>query len=91
MLTKAEKIELEKVVTKKIKNLGAGLKRLRKAKGYSNYHKLAYDLDMAHSQYGSYESGKRNLTFKTLIRILTYLKVSLTEYFTVYYEEELDN
>ena len=62
-----------------LKRIGEGLKKLRKEKGYSNYHKLAYDMEMTHSQYGAYENGK-NMNLLTLLRILHFHKISLTEF-----------
>jgi len=63
--------------------LGEGLKKLRKERGYSNYHKLAYDMDMIHSQYGAYENGK-NLTMLTLLKILDFHKISLKDFVSTY-------
>lgn len=67
----------------KLKKVGNGLKKLRKERGYSNYHKLAYDMDMPHSQYGRYESGK-NINLLTLFRILNFHKISLSDFASNY-------
>ncbi len=64
-------------------SLGQGLKKLRKERGYSNYHKLAYDMDMIHSQYGAYENGK-NLTMLTLLKILDFHKITLKDFVNGY-------
>jgi transcriptional regulator with XRE-family HTH domain len=66
-------------------SLGQGLKKLRKERGYSNYHKLAYDMDMIHSQYGAYENGK-NLTMLTLLKILDFHKITLKDFVNGYVE-----
>jgi transcriptional regulator with XRE-family HTH domain len=66
-----------------LKALGDGLKKLRKERGYSNYHKLAYDMDMIHSQYGAYENGK-NITMNTLLRILDFHNITLKEFVNQY-------
>jgi len=78
MQKEASKDELEA-----LRKIGAGLRKLRKEKGYSNYHKLAYDMDMTHSQYGGYEKGK-NMNILTLMRILSYHQISLSKFFNEY-------
>lgn len=66
-----------------LNTIGAGLKKLRVERGYSNYHKLAYDMEMTHSQYGAYEAGK-NMNILTLLRILDFHKISLKEFVNQY-------
>ena len=66
-----------------LKKIGEGLKKLRKDRGFSNYHKLAYDMEMTHSQYGGYEAGK-NLNILTLLRILNFHNIDLSEFATKY-------
>lgn len=78
MQKKATKKELQE-----LKAIGKGLRKLRKEKEYSNYHKLAYDMDMTHSQYGGYENGK-NMNMLTLMRILSFHQISLSEFFNEY-------
>jgi transcriptional regulator with XRE-family HTH domain len=56
------------------------LKELRKAKGYSNYEHIAFDLEMSRSAYWRLETGA-NFELKTLIKICRLLKVSLEEFF----------
>ena len=63
--------------------IGTGLKKLRKDRGYSNYHKLAYDMNMTHSQYGAYEVGK-NMNILTLLKILDFHKITLKEFVNQY-------
>jgi transcriptional regulator with XRE-family HTH domain len=64
---------------KQLESIGDGLRKLRIDRGYSNYHKLAYDMEMTHSQYGAYENGK-NITINTLLRILNFHQLSLKEF-----------
>ena len=78
MQKEATKDELEA-----LRKIGAGLRKLRKERGYSNYHKLAYDMDMTHSQYGGYEKGK-NMNILTLLRILNFHKISLKDFVSDY-------
>ncbi|MGV3609427.1 MAG: helix-turn-helix domain-containing protein [Fluviicola sp.] len=63
--------------------IGRALKQLRIDKGISNYEALADALDMARSQYGPYENGK-NLRLGTLLRILNYHQISLTDFCNKY-------
>jgi transcriptional regulator with XRE-family HTH domain len=56
------------------------LKELRKAKGYSNYEHIAFDLEMSRSAYWRLETGV-NFELKTLIKICRLLDISLAEFF----------
>jgi len=56
------------------------LKELRKAKGYSNYEHIAYDLGMSRSAYWRLETGV-NFELKTLIKVCRLLDVSFEEFF----------
>ena len=56
------------------------LKELRKAKGYSNYEHIAFDLEMSRSAYWRLETGV-NFELKTLIKICRLLNISLAEFF----------
>jgi transcriptional regulator with XRE-family HTH domain len=56
------------------------LKELRKAKGYSNYEHIAFDLEMSRSAYWRLETGA-NFELKTLIKICRLLDISLEEFF----------
>lgn len=57
------------------------LRELRKAKGYTNYEHIAFDLGMSRSAYWKLESGS-NFELKTLIKICKVLDVTLEEFFT---------
>jgi len=63
-----------------LKAIALRLKELRKAKGYSNYEHIAFDLEMSRSAYWRLESGA-NFELKTLIKICKLLEVSLEEFF----------
>ncbi|HLW42473.1 MAG TPA: helix-turn-helix transcriptional regulator [Flavobacterium sp.] len=56
------------------------LKALRKAKGYSNYEHIAFELGMSRSAYWRLETGV-NFEIKTLIRICRLLEITLEEFF----------
>lgn len=61
--------------------IAARLKELRKAKGYSNYEHIAFELGMSRSAYWKLESGA-NFELKTLLKICRLLNVSLEDFFS---------
>lgn len=73
--------------SKHLDQLGNRLRYYRKLKGYTNYEHLAYDLGISRSQYGKYENGG-NIKFSTLCKILSFLDVSLKEFFSDGFDEE---
>ena len=75
------------VTEKELKKIGIRLKGLRKAKGYSNPDKFAYEHNLNRSQYGKYEAGATNITVGTLVAILNNFGVTLSGFFN----EEYDN
>ncbi len=80
-----EFIELDFIKEKK--KIGARLKQIRKASGYTSHETFAYEHGFDRAQYGKYEAGSSNITFGTLIKILNKLKVKLSDFFN----EEYDN
>lgn len=69
-----------KLNQEELKAIALRLKELRKAKGYSNYEHIAFDLEMSRSAYWRLETGV-NFELKTLIKICRLLDVSLEEFF----------
>lgn len=63
-----------------LKAIAERLKELRKAKGYSNYEHIAFELGMSRSAYWRLETGV-NFELKTLIKICRLLDVSLEQFF----------
>jgi transcriptional regulator with XRE-family HTH domain len=63
-----------------LKAIALRLKELRKAKGYSNYEHIAFDLEMSRSAYWRLETGA-NFELKTLIKICRLLDISLEDFF----------
>ena len=63
-----------------LSQLGNRLKYFRKLKGYSNYERFAYEINISRTQYGKYEAGG-NIKFSTLLKILKQLEVPLKEFF----------
>ena len=66
-----------------ILEISRALKQLRLDKGIRNYEALAQSLTMARSQYGPYENGK-NMNLYTLLRILNFHGISLTDFCNQY-------
>lgn len=60
--------------------LGARIRELRLAKGYTNQEIFAYESGIARAQYGKWEKGK-NLEFLSLIRLIRIFDVTLEEFF----------
>ncbi|SHF99879.1 helix-turn-helix domain-containing protein [Flavobacterium johnsoniae] len=63
-----------------LKAIAERLKELRKAKGYSNYEHIAFELGMSRSAYWRLETGV-NFELKTLIKICRLLDVNLEQFF----------
>jgi len=72
--------KLENLKSPELEAIGARLKELRKAKEYSNYEHIAFDLGMSRSAYWRLETGV-NFQLKTLIKICSLLDVTLEEFF----------
>ncbi len=66
-------------------NLGKRLRELRLKRGYSSAEKFSYEFGINRVQYGRYESGA-NITFATLLLILSALEISVKEFFSSGFE-----
>ncbi len=75
-------IQAEKLLEK----LGSRLRELRKARGYTNYEQFAFDHGLPRAQYGRYEKGQ-DLRLSSLVKVLTAMDVSLTEFFAEGFED----
>lgn len=53
---------------------------LRKKKGYSSYESFAHDHDLPRAQYWRVETGRHNLTLRTLIKLLIIHNLTLSEF-----------
>jgi len=67
-------------VEQSFSQLGNRLKYFRKLRGYTNYERFAYEINISRTQYGKYEAGG-NIKFSTLLKILKQLEVPLKEFF----------
>lgn len=86
-MTKADKNQT--IEERQLAQIGKALKQLRIDKNHSNYEFLAHDMGMARSQYGPYESGK-NMNLHTLLKILNFHKISLTDFCNQYLSNSND-
>ncbi len=64
-----------------MKKMGEKLKHLRQEKGYTSHESFAYDYDLPRAQYWKIESGKANLTFRSLLRLLEIHEMTIEEFF----------
>ncbi|MGE7777759.1 helix-turn-helix domain-containing protein [Chitinophaga sp. NPDC101104] len=61
--------------------VGARIRELRIAKGYSSYEDFAYKHDMGTSQFGRYERGDTFIQLDTLVRVIDALDTNFFEFF----------
>ena len=64
----------------KLKLIAEKFKELRKAKGFTSHETFAFEHDLNRVQYWRVETGK-NITLKTLLKILEIHDLSLEEFF----------
>lgn len=60
--------------------IGLKIKEMRIQKGFTSYEKFALEYELDRKQYWRVEKGT-NLTIKTLIKILEFHKMSLSDFF----------
>lgn len=77
---KDNSIDLETYIDDHLQKLGNRLRTVRKAKGYNNHEKFAYDSDISRSQYGRYEKGA-DLRISSLLKILHAHGMTISEFF----------
>lgn len=65
-----------------LKRIGCGLTQLRTRKGYDTIKEFAHDHRLPFIQYWRIEKGKANITFKTLVTVLSIHSLSVDEFFT---------
>lgn len=61
---------MKNLETEILVEIGKKLKELRIRKGYSSYETFAFDHKLPRAHYWKIESGKTNLTLRTLIEVL---------------------
>ena len=70
-----------------LKRVGKKLRDLRKKKGYTSHESFAFDHDLPRMQYWRLEKGKTNITFKSLMKVLTIHKLTIEEFFQLLSKE----
>ena len=70
-----------------LKRVGKKLRDLRKKKGYTSHESFAFDHDLPRMQYWRLENGKTNITFKSLMKVLTIHKLTIEEFFQLLSKE----
>jgi transcriptional regulator with XRE-family HTH domain len=71
----------EEVLDAALKDIGNRLAELRRKKGYTSHESFAYDHDIPRVHYWRIETGKTNLTIRSLMKILAIHKIDLPEFF----------
>ena len=71
---------LDKEIESKISKIAEKIKLLRKAKGFTSYETFAFEYEINRVQYWRIETG-RNITLKTLLKVLSIHKISLETFF----------
>jgi transcriptional regulator with XRE-family HTH domain len=61
--------------------LGNRIRALRVQAGYKSAEKFALDNELSRVQYNRWETGKRNISYKNLIKLTKAFKISLSEFF----------
>jgi transcriptional regulator with XRE-family HTH domain len=72
----------DKAVQKALEEIGQRLRQLRKKKGYKSSESFAYDNELPRVHYWRIETGKVNLTIRSLVKILSIHKISMEEFFS---------
>ncbi len=80
----------DQFTTEQLQNMGKRFKLLRKKKGYTNYELFAFDNDIPRAQYGRYEKGS-DLRFSSIVKVLKALDVSLKDFFSEGFDENIKN
>lgn len=82
MAKKKNPVSLKELdATTELKKIGARIRDLRKAKGYTSYEDFANEHDIHRVQWGRYEKGLDMYT-STLIKVTKILGVSIKEFFS---------
>ena len=74
------KEKLSEIQIDELNKVGDKLRKLRIAKGYTNYENFAFDNELNRANYGRYEKGA-NIRLSTLIVILKCHNLTLEEFF----------
>lgn len=81
--------EIGPEIKTQLREVGTRLRAIRKARGYSNYDRFAYENDISRSQYGRYENGS-DMHLSTLLKLLEAHGVTVQDFFSDDWQEKLD-
>jgi len=82
-MAKVKKAAKGSAKTKKpaeLTKLGARIKSLRLAQGYTNYENFAFEHDIPRAQFGRYERGE-DLRYSSLLKVIKALGMTQKEFF----------
>lgn len=63
-----------------IQKIGARIREIRKARGYTNHDTFAYDHDIDRTQFSKYERGA-DMRLSSLIKVLAALDITPEDFF----------
>lgn len=72
-------VELD--VDEVLQKLGARIKSLRIAKGYTSYEYFAYEHSISRAQMGRYERGE-NIRMSSLVKVVNAFEMTIQEFFS---------
>jgi len=82
-----EKKNKIKSLPEDVKKIGSRLRAIRKSLGFGNSDDFANKYGLNRSQYGKYESGSEDLRISSLIKVLSKINMSLSEFFNEDYDK----
>lgn len=81
MATKKKKKPVKAKEDQELLEIGNRIRALRIQCGYKSAEKFALDNELSRVQYNRWETGKRNISYKNLIKLTKAFKISLTDFF----------
>ena len=82
-----EKKNKIKSLPEDVKKIGSRLRAIRKSLGFGNSDDFANRYGLNRSQYGKYESGSEDLRISSLIKVLSKINMSLSDFFNEDYDK----
>ncbi|MBT1688872.1 hypothetical protein [Dawidia soli] len=67
--------------------VGGVFMKLRKEKGYTSYESFAFDHEFPRAQYWRVETGRHNLTMRTIVKLLVIHKLTLEAFLALLVNE----
>lgn len=62
--------------------LGQRIRAFRIKRGYKSAEKFALDHNLSRVHYGRWETGKKNITYKSLLTLARAFKMTLSQFFS---------